>query len=79
MSGNHYDKWILKSILGIVLITASVFGTYYTIAYIQDHSRWVLYATAVSIALCVGIIQISGAFIHKMKHDIRVRQRAQKE
>ncbi len=76
MSSNHYDQWIFKSILGFVFTIASVFLSFYSIAYLKDNTRWVLYAVAVSILLVVGVSSICSAFVHKMKHDIRHRHKS---
>ncbi|MDX1956901.1 MAG: hypothetical protein SFU20_15335 [Chitinophagaceae bacterium] len=76
MASNHYDQWIFKSILGFTLIIASVFLTFYSIAYLKDTSRWVLYAVLVSVTLGIGVSSVCSAFVHKMKHDIRHRQKA---
>lgn len=76
MASNHYDQWIFKSILGFLLIVAAVFLIFYSIAYLKDTSRWVLYAVVVSLSLGIGVSFIGNAFVHKLKHDIRHRQKS---
>jgi len=72
---DHYLKWILKSILGFALIAAGIVFIYYSLTQLNNESRWALYAVATSLVICSGVFLICSAFIHKLKSELRKRQK----
>lgn len=76
MATNHYDKWIIKSLAGTALLFLGILFIYYTLAQLQNNNRWVLYGIAASIIICSGVLLLCSAFVHKLKFDIRHRQKS---
>ncbi|MBI1341776.1 MAG: hypothetical protein GC171_02450 [Terrimonas sp.] len=79
MASNHYDKWIIKSLLGFLLIVIAVFFIYYSLAYLQDTSRWVIFAVLDSLCFSLGVYFMGSAFVHKLKFDIKHRQKTHEQ
>jgi divalent metal cation (Fe/Co/Zn/Cd) transporter len=75
MSNHHYEKWLLKLLVGIVLIGGGVFFLYYSVTHLHTKDRWVLWGLTSAISITIGALLLSSATIHKVKSDLIRKQK----
>lgn len=76
MSNSHYERWIVKTPVGILFIGGGIFFMYYSLTQLDWKDRWVMYGLISATAVVIGAYMLGGAFINKMKSDMIKRQKA---
>lgn len=71
MASHHYEKWIFKTLLGLVLLGAGIFFTYFSLGLADKKYNWVIYALVSFILIGLGVLFLATASVHKVKADIR--------
>jgi bacteriorhodopsin len=78
MGNHHYEKWILKTMIGMLLTAGGVFLMYYAITH-SGKIRWVYYGIGCSVIITFGIYMLSTAAINKVKSDMIKRQKQKQQ
>lgn len=79
MSSSHQDKFITKLLIGIGLITASIFVILYACFNRTDNQDWYFWGIVASVGMTVGLLLMGSAFVHKVKADLIRRQKQQRD
>ena len=79
MSNHHYEKWVLKLLIGIVLIGGGVVFLYFSITHLHAKDRWVLFGLISAITITVGALLLSIATVHKVKSDLIRKQKTRQQ
>ena len=72
---DHFFKWIIKSIFGLSFIAAGIIFIYYSLTQMETETRWLLYAIVAAVSISTGVFLTCSAFIHKLKSELRHRQK----
>ena len=75
MSNNHYEKWLFKTPVGLLLIAGGVFFIYYSLIKLNFRENWVLYGLISSLSISIGAFLLKGAAVHKVKSDLIKKQK----
>ena len=78
MSNYHFEKWIYKTVLGFLLVAASIFFMYYSITH-EARDNWLLYALICSVGGGMGVYFLSSAAINKVKSDMIKKQKIKQQ
>lgn len=76
MPDSHYKKYAAGLWVGIVVISSGIFILCYGCIKEAGGSKWYLWAAASSILICFGLYQLMNAYVHKVKSDIRRKQKS---
>jgi uncharacterized membrane protein HdeD (DUF308 family) len=74
MGNHHYEKWIYKTPLGLLLIAGGIFYMYYSISHLL-RDNWILHGIVASVAVAFGAYLLSSAAINKVKADMIKKQK----
>ena len=75
MANNHFEKWLLKTPLGFILIAGGVFFIFYSITQLNFREKWVLYGIISSLSIAIGALLLSDAAVHRVKSDLIKKQK----
>lgn len=78
MGNHHYEKWIFKTPLGLILILGGVFMMYYSITHFGK-VRWVIYGLSCAASISIGVYLLSSAAVHKIKSDMIKKQKLKQQ
>ena len=79
MSNHHYERWIIKLLIGIILIGGGVIFLYYSITHLHSTERWILLGLIPAVAIMIGALLLSSATIHKVKSDLIKKQKMRQQ
>jgi hypothetical protein len=74
MGNHHYEKWVYKTPLGLLLIAGGTFYMYYAMTHLL-RDNWILHGLIVSSAVTIGSYLLSSAAINKVKSDMIKKQK----
>ena len=74
MSNYHFEKWLYKTVIGILLVIGGVFFMYYSLTHFY-RDNWVLLASVCSAAVGIGAYLLGSAAVNKVKSDIIRKQK----
>ncbi len=79
MANNHYEKWLIKTPIGFILIAGGIFFMYYSITKLNFREKWELYGFISAIAIAIGVLLLSHAAVHKVKSDLIKKQKIRQQ
>ena len=79
MANNHFEKWILKTPLGFLLVAGGIFFMYYSIAQLPYKENWILYGVISALSAAIGVYILCDAAVHKMKSDLIKKQKIRQQ
>ena len=79
MANNHYEKWILKTPLGFLLVVGGIFYMYYSITQLHAKEKWILYGIISALSVAIGVYILCDAAVHKMKSDLIKKQKIRQQ
>jgi len=79
MANNHYEKWILKMPVGLLLLTGGIFFMYYSLSFMPAKENWVIFGLISAVSVGVGSFILGSSFINKTKSDLIKKQKARQQ
>jgi uncharacterized membrane protein HdeD (DUF308 family) len=79
MSNHHYERWIIKLLIGFILIAGGVFFLYYSVTHLHTKERWIFLALSSAVPVAVGALLMSSATVHKVKSDLIKKQKMRQQ
>lgn len=77
MSNSHFEKWLLKTILGFLLIGGGILFMYYSLTH--NRENWLMYGSICSLGVAIGAYLLSGAAVNKVKSDLIKKQKQRQQ
>ena len=78
MNNRHYEKYFLRLIGGIILITAGIFTIAFILTSHVEKEDWYFWAIGIAVIMNFGLVSLGNAFVHKVKSDL-IRKQKSKE
>ena len=78
MQNNHQGKYVRKLFVGVIFVTAGIFGLVYFLKTTETTSPWYIWSGGMATLIKAGLILICNAFVHKIKADL-IRKQKQKQ
>lgn len=79
MANYHYDKWMIKTLLGSVLLGGAVFFMYYSLTHLHAKEKWILFGLISALAVAGGALLLSSAAVNKVKSDLIKKQKMRQQ
>ncbi|HPG11011.1 MAG TPA: hypothetical protein PLU37_05730 [Chitinophagaceae bacterium] len=76
MPDSHYKKYTTGLFFGIAVVTSGIFILCYGCIKEAGGSNWYVWAAASSLLICLGLYLLMNAYVHKVKSDIRRKQKS---
>ena len=78
MGNYHFEKWLYKTALGLLLVLGGIFFMYYSLSH-SMRNDWVLYGSICSVGIGIGVFLLSSAAINKVKSDLIKKQKVKQQ
>ncbi len=76
MSNTHEKKFIINTMLGLILTTGGISAIIYAAITKPNEQDWVFWAIISAISFNAGLLFLGSAVIHKVKADLIRRQKS---
>jgi len=78
MSSYHFERWLYKTVLGLLLVGGAIFFMYYSITH-EGRDNWLLYSLMCSVGGAIGVYFLSSAAVNKVKSDMIKKQKIKQQ
>lgn len=75
MTNKHEKRFIINTLIGLLLTTASAFVILYVCFHKTEQQDWIFWAVITAIGLNAGFLFIGSGAVHKVKADLIRRQK----
>jgi uncharacterized membrane protein HdeD (DUF308 family) len=75
MANKHFNRWLLKMPLGLLLIAAGLASIIYPLYNNRPREEWMIWGAASIVLFIIGLLLLGSAYIHKVKSDLIKRGR----
>jgi hypothetical protein len=78
MGNYHLERWLYKTVIGLLLVGGGVFFMYYSLSHFM-RDDWILNGIICASAIAMGVYLLSSGAVNKVKADMIKKQKIKQQ